>query len=115
MKRLLLLIALAVATPLLPTGCNTPPSSRVVQVQTLMVLGQTARAGMDASTQLLKQGTITAEQWQKIANFYDTRWQPAFNLAVAAVHSDLSSVGSPDLMALATQFSELIGQLTTKP
>ncbi len=94
-------------------GCATPPPARVTTYETLQVLGGTAKSAMDASTQLLKQGSITVTQWQKVATFYDTRWQPAYGLAVAAARSDLSSLASPDLMALATEFSALVSQLTT--
>jgi hypothetical protein len=113
MKKLLLLFCLAVALPVLPTGCSTAPSARVIQVQTLKAVGQSAKTALDASTQLLKQGTITVAQWQKVADAYDHKFQPAFNLAVAAAQSDLSSVASPDLVALGTQIVSLVAELST--
>lgn len=113
MKKLALVFALALLAPVIIPGCATPPSSRVVAVQTLKALGSTAKAGMDATTQLLKTGQITVAQWQKVATFYDARWQPAFGFAVAAARSDLSAIASPDLAALATEFAALVTQLTT--
>jgi hypothetical protein len=89
-------------------------SQRVVEAQTLGVLGQTAKAAMDTATQLLKDGKITVSQWQGVANFYDAKWQPAFNVAVTAVSSNLDSIASPDLQNLATQFGNLVLQLQSK-
>jgi len=110
----LIILALALGLgSVVHQGCSTPPSERVTVYQTLQVLGGTAKASMDASTQLLKQGSITVPQWQKIAAFYDTKWQPAYGLAVASARSDLSTVASPDLMALAAELSALVSQLTT--
>ena len=116
MKKLFLILALAFATPLalVQTGCSTAPSTRTTEVTTLKIVGGTAKTGMDAATQLLKQGTITVAQWQHVAAFYDNQFQPTFALAVAAAQSDLSSVASPDLIALAGQFATLVAQLTTK-
>lgn len=114
MKTLLLILALCI-TPLATTSCNTAPNARVVQVQTLGVLGSTAKAGIDGAALLLKNGKITVAQWQNASAFYDNRWQPAFRLAFLAAKSDLSSVASPDLQALANEFMSLIAQLSTKP
>jgi hypothetical protein len=113
MKNLLLLLILAVSVPLAQTGCSTAPSSRVSEVQTLKIVGATAKTGMNAATQLLKDGKITVAQWQKVATFYDTKFQLTFALAVAAAQSDLSSVASPDLLALAAQFASLVTELST--
>jgi len=116
MKKFLYLIALAsalIAVPVVQTGCSTAPDQRVQAVQTLRIIGQTAKTGMDGATQLLKQGSITVEQWQSIASFYDNKFQPAYALAVASARSDLSTVASPDLIGLAAQFAALIAQLST--
>lgn len=68
--------------PILGTGCtSTQQSSAYV---TLDATGRSAKASMDASTALLKQGAITVAQWQKIADTYDNVFQPAYALAVAA-------------------------------
>lgn len=116
MKKLVLLLALAFATPLalVQTGCSTVPSARTTEVTTLKIVGDTAKTGMDAATQLLKQGQITVVQWQKVATFYDTQFQPVFALAVATAQSDLTSVASPDLIALGGQLATLVAQLSTK-
>ena len=116
-NKILLILALATATPLalVQTSCQQAPSARTVEYQTLAIVGQTAKSGMDAATQLLKQGSISVAQWQRVATFYDTQFQPTYAVAVAAAKSDLSSVASPDLLALGTQLASLVAQLTTKP
>jgi hypothetical protein len=114
MRTILLVLALAFA-PAFQTGCQTAPTQRTQVVTTLKVLGASAKAGMDAATDLLKRGQITVTQWQRVALFYDTRWQPAFSVAVGAARADLSTLASPDLIALATDFANLVSQLTTPP
>lgn len=117
MKRILIslfILFAIVATPVLQTGCQNTPATQSKTVQTLLTIGTTAKTAMDASTQLLKQGAISVDQWRQIANFFDTKWQPAFALAVSAAHSDLSSLASPDLIALAAQFTAFIAQVTAK-
>lgn len=100
--------------PIVQTGCQQPPSQRVVQVQSLKAVGLAVDGGMKAAAQLYHNGQITEAQWNKVADFHDNKFLPAFNLAVAAVQSDLSSAASPDVLALATQFANLVAQLTTK-
>lgn len=112
MNRFLLILSLVLVLPAQP-GCTTAPSARVVQVQTLGTIGAGAKAALDTATQLLKAGTITVAQWQTIANFYDAKFQPAYNLAVAAVSADLTSIANPDVVALSAQFLQLVAQLTT--
>jgi len=110
-------LTLAIALGILPatfSGCNSTPSQRVVQVQTLTAVGTAAKTSMQAATSMLKQGQITVAQWQVIANAYDLKFQPAFAIAVSAARSDLSSVASPDLIALAGQLATLVAQLTAK-
>lgn len=94
-------------------GCQQAPSARVIQYQTLRGVGEAGKSSMDATTQLLKQGSITYEQWQKVATFYDTKFQPAYAVAVVAAQSDLSSVASPDLTNLLNQLLALTAALTT--
>lgn len=107
-----LIWAAFLSLPVYQTGCASGSSQQVNAVQTLKIIGQTAKSSMDASTQLLKQGSITVAQWQRIADFYDQKFQPTYSLAVAASRSDLSTIASPDLLALATQFASLVAQLT---
>jgi hypothetical protein len=114
MKKLLLILLLA-AAPLAPTGCSTAPSGRVVAVQTLGAIGISAKASINEAAQLLASGQITVAQFQKVASFYDSVYQPAYTLAVQAVRSDLSSVASPQLVGLAAQLAALVSQLTLKP
>lgn len=101
--------------PLGMTSCSTPPSARVVQYQTLQAVGTAAQTAVRASTQALKDGSVTVDQWQKIADFYDNKWQPAYTVAVVAAQSDLSSAASPDLQNLLQQLLMLANQLTKKP
>jgi hypothetical protein len=108
MIRLLLVLILAVTAPLAFTGCPSVPSERTAAVHTLQAVGLSAKSAMDASTQLLKQGAITVEQWQKVALLYDTKFQPAYGAAVLAVKSDLSSAASPDIIALAAELTNLV-------
>ncbi len=108
---LLLVGVLAVSAPAFLTSCSTAPAGRVEAFKTLSVVGSTAKSGMDAATQLLKQGSITVAQWQQVATFYDTKFQPAFALAVSAANSDLSSPASTDITNLAIQFVALVAAL----
>lgn len=113
MKRLILLLILAVATPLLPTACKTPPSERVVVVQTLISVGQTAEASVALSAQLYRDGEITAAQAREVIDFYNQKFQPAFRVAVDAAGSDLSRLASPDVLALGNQLFALVIKLQT--
>jgi hypothetical protein len=97
------------------TGCKTSPTERTQTVTTLKIVGTSAKASIDAAASLLRDGKISVSQWQSISSVYDTKFQPAFNLAAATAHSDLSSAASPDLIALASQLATLIAQFTTKP
>lgn len=90
------------------TGCQTAPSARVAQQQTLASIGATVEASMRVATQLLADGRITWAQWQGLADFHDKKLQPAYQLAVAAVRADLSSFASPDLVGLFTQFLAIV-------
>lgn len=111
MKRIILAAALLLA-PVAYQGCSTAPSARVVEATTLGVVGQTAKAAIDTASQLLKDGKITVAQYQTVASFYDTKFQPAYNVALTAVQSNLSSIASPDLVTLAAQVGALVAQLT---
>lgn len=108
-RALFLSLTLLAAVPLAPTGCQTAPAERTTQVTTLKVLGASRDAAMKTAAQLLKDGKITWEQWDKIAKAHD-KFQTAYRLAVAAVKADLSSAASSDLMAL---WGELAALVTT--
>lgn len=117
MKKLITLMLASTVlaiSPVMFTGCKTVPNERVQVVQTLKIVGQSAKATVDSAAQLLAQGSITVVQWNKIAAVYDTQFQPAYTLAVAAAHSDLSTVASPDLIGIAAQLAALVAQITTK-
>lgn len=114
MKTLIRFLALAVFAVTLPTiqiGCSTPPNERVVAVQSLKAVGQTAEAAMDEVVQLFKAGKITAAQDRAISDFYDQKFQPAFRIAKNAVNGDLSSLASPDISGLLGQLLTLVANL----
>ena len=114
MKKFLLVVCLAVAIPVVPIGCSTAPSARVVQVQTLKAVGQSAEAAIALSAQLYAAGTINSAQAYQAKLFYDTRFIPAYRLAVAAVNANLDSIASPDVLALAQQLSALVASFQNK-
>lgn len=96
--------------PILP-GCTQAPSERVVAVQTLKSVGQAAEASVALSAQLYHDGKITPAQARQVMDFYDTKFTPAFRLAVIATNSSLDSIASPDVMNLATQLASLVANL----
>lgn len=89
-------------------GCSSPPSARVVQVQSLKAVGQSAEAAVTLSANLYGAGQITAVQARQVMDFYNQKFQPAFRVAVSAVNANLDSIASPDLQALANQLSNLV-------
>ena len=111
LRTLLLSLALIAAVPLAPIGCQTAPTERVATVQTLKVIGASRDAAMKTAVQLLKDGKITWAQWDKVATFHDKKLQPAYRLAELAARSDLSSVASPDLVALWGELASLVASL----
>lgn len=94
------------------TGCSTAPSARVVQVQTLKAVGQSAEAIVSSAAHLYAAGTISADQASKIGAFYDQKFQPAYRVAVQAVNSNLSLSAPDELIALSAQLSALLLQFT---
>ena len=90
------------------TGCQTPPSARVVEVQSLKAVGHTADAAVALSAQLYKDGQITAAQAREVLDFYNQNFQPSYRLAVSAVSANLDSIASPDIINLASQLSALV-------
>ena len=113
MKKIILLIALAFA-PVVYNGCQTAPADRVSTYKTLLAIGEAAKASLDGSTQLLKQGSITVDQWQRVATIYDTRFQPTYHAAVITAKGDLSSVASPDLIAIAAELATLVATFSSR-
>lgn len=116
MKTILAILCLsfAVVAPILP-GCSTPPSSRVVQVQTLKAVGESAEAAVKLSAQLYQSGTITSVQARAAIDFYNQKFQPAFRLAVATVNANLNSTAAPEIADLATQLSALVSSYLRTP
>ncbi len=102
----------AVAMPVVLTSCTTPPSARVVQVQTLKAVGQAAEASVALSAQLYRDGRISVVHARQIIDLYDAKFQPAFRLAVTAAGSNLDSAASPDLATLASELANLVASYT---
>lgn len=117
MKRIISIIVLmlfVIVVPMTHTGCTTPTDKRVAAVQTLKAVGQTAEAAVMTSAQLYAAKTINASQARQIADLYDNKFQPAYRVAVTAVNSNLDSIASPDLVALAAQLSGLVLSFSQK-
>lgn len=93
--------------PVLQSGCSAP-STRVIQVQSLKAVGETAEAAVALSAQLYRDGKITPAQANAVISLYDQKFQPAYRVAVAAVQANLDSIASPDLLSLAAQLSALV-------
>lgn len=105
----------AVAAPVLTlAGCATTATSESTKYRTLAAVGAAAQAAMDGAATTLKAGKITVPQFQRIASFYDTKFQPAFRFAVTAAQADLGSVASQDLTSLLLQFTTLVAEVTSK-
>lgn len=115
MKRLLLIIGLAVISPLAPIACKTPPSERVVQVQTLKAVGHTAESAVASTAQLYAAHLITAQQALRVNAIYDNQFQPAYRIAVNAVNANLDSVASPELAGLAAQLAAIVASYQSTP
>ncbi len=113
--RIIALAVLAFAIPLATTSCQTPPTERRTEVATLKVVGEAGASTMRVSAQLLKDRKITTAQWDRIASYYDTKFQPAYRIAVTAVKSDLSSPASRDLLFLLGQLSALAASFQPQP
>lgn len=99
----------------LTTGCTTSVSSRTAAASTLKIVGLSAKGAIDSAAVLLREEKITRAQWDKVAAFYDLKFQPAFALAIVAAQSDLSSPASADVLALAGQLTALVASFTEKP
>lgn len=113
LRLIFLICAAALCVPILPS-CQTAPSARVAQVQTLKGVGQAAEASVELSAQLYRDGRITAAQARQVADFYDQKFQPSFRIAVAAVNANLDSIASPDVAALASQLSALVASFQNR-
>lgn len=112
MKTLRLFLIFAFAFALAGTASITLTSctatQQVTTVRTLEAVGIAAKAGMDSAAILYHNSQITVAQYTTIANFYDNKFQPAFDLAKAAAKADVTSFAPADVEALATQFAALV-------
>ena len=114
-KFLIYLLISSCAVPLVvtTTGCKTQ-SSEVKVTQTIEVVGLTAKAGIDTAARLYRSGQITKTQWDVVAAFYNNKFQPAYNLALAVASTGQAGTASPELIELGAQFAKLVSDLTTK-
>lgn len=96
------------------TSCTTTTSQQVTTYQTLKTVGMAADSAMTIAAGLYHNGQVTSEQWQQIADLHDNKFIPAYKLAIQASQSDLSSLASPDLLALSTQLAALVASFQTK-
>lgn len=110
--QLALLGLVIIAAPIVETACTQTASTQQVEYKTLATVGLTAKTAMDAASSLLAQKKITVAQYQTIASFYDTKFQPAYKVAVQAARSDLSTIASPDVANLAIKLASLVTTLT---
>lgn len=90
------------------TSCTTPPSARVVQVQTLKAVGHSAEAAVSLTANLYAGKQITDAQARAVMNLYDQKFQPAFRIAVAAVNANLDALAPADLQTIALQLTNLV-------
>lgn len=110
MKRLLFALALATALPMATTSCQSD-NAQLYAVQTLLVTGQTAKATLDGAAIAVREGGITVQQWFVISAFYDTKFQPAYRLAVGAAHGDVTALSNQDVAMALSDFIALVNSL----
>ncbi len=104
-------LSFAIAGVSTAPGCSAPPTERVAAVQTLKAIGASRDAAMQTAASLFRGGKITAAQWERVASFHDTKFAPAYRLAVAAVKADLTSLASPDLQAIWQELFTMVSAL----
>ncbi len=105
MKHLSLLLLFAVPTALTQSGCK---QSQQQQAQTLEAVGLTAKLTMDSAAIALREGKLSVEKWEKMAYIYDTKFQPAFRVALAQVEGNTKGVAPLALVAIANELSLLL-------
>jgi hypothetical protein len=101
-----LALTLCVGPAMIVTGCSTPPSERVVAVQTLKGLGLARESAMRVAGIRYAEGKITDAQRDEIIAKHD-QFQSAYLLAVAGVQADLT-LASPQLVAMLADLQTLI-------
>lgn len=107
----LLLLILSMGTIPVLTSCTTAPSARVAEGRTLEYAGLTAKAALDTSAQLLAHGKISVVQYEAVAAI-DDKFHLLYDPAVRAVQADLSSLASPDILAIVAQLTAAVAQFT---
>jgi len=105
--KVLLTLCFLVPLSLSQTGCVT---TQAQQAQTLEAVGLGAKATIDTAAILLKNGKITVQDFQKVAHFYDTKFQPAFRVALALVEGNQKNPAPLKLVQLAADLAALLPQ-----
>lgn len=101
-------IALAFGPTLALTSCATPPDQRTATVHTLQTVGHAAEGAVEVSAILYKTGKINGDQAQAVITFYNSKFQPAFRLAVSAAKFDTTAIAPQDVLNLANQLQALV-------
>lgn len=107
MKKLTLIICVALVAPIAFTSCVTPQTIHNVEVKSVLVVATGVDAGMKVAAQLLKDGFITKAQWDQIAAVHG-RYQALLKLTVDAVNGNTSAPSPADLAALAAEVISII-------
>lgn len=102
----------ALPAPFLTTSCMNTTQTQATKYKTLAAVGAAAQAAMDSTTALLKAGKIPVAQFQKVADYFDGKFQPSFRFAVATAKADLSTLASPDITTLLAQFTTLVAEVS---
>lgn len=88
------------------TGCFT--LSHKEQIQSLEAVGMAAKLTIDTAAVLLEEEKISLDKFQVIANFYDTRFQPAYREALKRVEGNKNNPAPLKLVSLASELSLLL-------
>lgn len=96
------------ALPITQTGCSTPVDARHAQYATLKAVGDAADGVVATSAHLYASGVISADQANSIKTLFDTKFHPAYILAMNAAHTDLSTDVPQNLIAIAGQLAALL-------
>lgn len=103
--KFLLLICFLLPSPFVLTSCGT---TQVQQAKTLEAVGMAAKLTIDTAAILLGEGKISVQKFQAVAHFYDTKFQPAFRIALAHVEGNTKNPAPLQLVALAGELSNLL-------
>lgn len=107
MKKLTLIICLALVAPIAFTSCATPQTVHNVEVKSILVVATGVDTAMKVAAQLVNDGFLTRTQWEQIAVVHG-RYQALLKLTVDAVKGNTSAPSPADLAALAAEVISII-------